>query len=404
MSRSRTETILAWGVVAAGLLLAFIVGLFTYMNVTATPLHPDPQKVPSVMRAAPPPEWADAAGKARQAVRAALIDQNLPGLSVAVGAGGGILWAEGFGYADLERKIPVTPETKFRIAGVSIPLTSAAVGVLLDKHKLDLDEPIQAYVPRFPTKKWPVTLRELMADVAGIRNDAGDEEPLMVRCDRTIDGLRRFADAPLLFEPGTRYHESSYGWILVSAAVEAAGDEPFSTFMRARIFDPLGMSSTRPEAASEPIPDRATFYYPRFAGDPRYGPDPAREGDQSCFAGAAGYLSTPTDLVRFGNAMMTGKLLQPSTLELLQTPQRLASGQQSEYGLGWKIETVPLAGKPVRAAGHGTKQDFIGGTASFITFPERALVVAVTSNISFANTHDIGVAIARAFAESAGSR
>jgi CubicO group peptidase (beta-lactamase class C family) len=404
MSRSRTETILAFGVVAVGLLLAFIVGLFTYMNVTATPLHPDPQKVPSVMRARPALEWADAAERARRAVRAALIDQNLPGLSVAVGAGGQVLWAEGFGYADLERKIPVAPETKFRIAGVSIPLTSAAVGLLLDRHKLDLDKPIQAYVPAFPAKQWAVTLREVMADVAGIRNDAGDEEPLTVRCDRTIDGLRRFADAPLLFEPGTRYHESSYGWILVSAAVEAAADEPFPTFMRARIFDPLGMSSTRPEAASEPIPDRATFYYPRFAGDPRYGPDLAREGDQSCFAGAAGYLSTPTDLVRFGNAMVNGKLLQPSTRELLQTPPRLASGRLSEYGLGWKLETVPLAGTPARAAGHGTKQDFIGGTASFITFPERGLVVAVTSNISFANTHDIAVAIAQACADAAARR
>jgi len=403
MSRSRTETILALGVVAVGLLLAFIVGLFTYMNVTATPLHPDRRKVPSVARAAPPPEWAAAVEEGRQAARAALVDQNLPGLSVAVGAGGRILWAEGFGYADLERKTSVTPETKFRIAGVSIPLTSVAVGLLLDKRKLDLDEPIQAYVPAFPKKQWPVTLRELMGDVAGIRNDAGDEEPLSIRCERTTDGLRRFADRSLLFEPGTRHRESSYGWILVSAAVEAAADEPFSTFMRAQIFEPLGMDSTRPEAASEPIPDRATFYFPRFAGDPRYGPDLAREGDQSCFAGAAGYLSTPADLVRFGLGIDDGKLLQRSTLERLQTPQRLASGQQTEYGLGWKLETVPLGGTPQRTAGHGTKQDFIGGTASFMTFPERGLVVAVASNISFANTHDIAVKIAQAFA-AAGAR
>jgi CubicO group peptidase (beta-lactamase class C family) len=321
-----------------------------------------------------------------------------------VGADGGILWAEGFGYADLERKIPVSPETKFRIAGVSIPLTSVAVGLLLDERKLDLDQPIQTYVPSFPQKQWPVTLRQVMADVAGIRNDAGDEEPLMVRCDRTLDGLRRFADDRLLFEPGTRYRESSYGWILVSAAVEAAAGEPFSTFMRARIFEPLDMNGTRPEAASEPIPERATFYYPRFAGDPRYGPDLAREGDQSCFAGAAGYLSTPADLVRFGVAIARGKLLHSSTLELLQTPQRLASGQQSEYGLGWKLETVSLAGTPERMAGHGTREDFIGGSASFMTFPERGLVVAVTSNISSANTHDIAIAIAKAFAESGARR
>ncbi len=98
------------------------------------------------------------------------------------------------------------------------------------------------------------------------------------RCSRsTASGrskaLRFFAESSLLFEPGTQYRYSSYGWILVSAAVEAAADEPFFTFMRKQIFEPLGMDTTTIEAdsATEPIPDRATFYFPRFAADPRYG-------------------------------------------------------------------------------------------------------------------------------------
>jgi CubicO group peptidase (beta-lactamase class C family) len=237
-----------------------------------------------------------------------------------------------------------------------------------------------------------------MGHVAGVRNDAGDEEPIAERCDRPLDGLRRFANDALKFEPGTQYRFSTYGWILVSAAVEAAAHEPFFSFMRTHIFEPLGMAATRRDSTVESIPDRATFYFPRFAGDTTYGPELAREGDHSCFAGAGAFLSTPSDLVRFGMAMTGGKLLQRSTIETLRTAQRLASGQQTEYGLGWALETIPLAGKPTRMAGHGTKKDFIGGSAYLMTFPERGLVVAVTSNISFADMKSIALNVAQVFA------
>ena len=330
------------------------------MSATATPLHPNPQDVPSVTRSAPSPEWADAVEQGRQIVRAGLTEQNLPGVSVAVGAGGDIVWAEGFGWADLENQVPVAPETRFRIGTASTALTSAAVGLLLEKGRLKLDDEIQTYVPAFPKKQWPVTLRQLMGHVAGVRNDGGDEGQLLSeRCERPVEGLQRFAERSLLFEPGTQYRYSSYGWILVSAAVEAAADEPFFTFMRKQIFEPLGMDDTRADSATEPIADRATFYFPRFAADPRYGPDLMRPIDYSCYAGSSAFLSTPSDLVRFAMAINSGKLLQPATVQLLQTSQRLASGEETGYGLGWDLETVALAGKQTRLVGHDG--DLLGG-------------------------------------------
>ena len=388
-------------IVGMGIAVVFTIvgGVYVFMTTTAAPLHPDPQAVPSVTRAVPSAQWTGAVEQARQAVRASLLEQNLPGVSVAVGVGKDLVWAEGFGYADLEKRTSVTPETRFRVGDASIALTSAAVGMLLEKNKLNLDVDIQRYVPSFPEKQWPVTLRELMGHLAGIRNDEGDEEPLEVQCDHTVDGLQRFASAPLRFEPGTKYRYSSYGWILVSAAVEGAAGEPFFTFMRTRIFEPLGMTATRPEAWKEAIPDRATFYFPRFAGDTKYGPEPAREGDQSCFAGAGGFLSTPSDLVRFGTAVRSGTLLQPATVDILQTSQRVPSGDETGYGLGWKLETVELAGKPARMAGHGTKTDFIGTTTYLMTIPERGIVVAAMSNTSFADMKSIALKVAQTFAE-----
>jgi len=129
---------------------------------------------------------------------------------------------------------------------------------------------------------------------------SGDGNPAR-RCERTVDGLHleNFAERELLFEPGIRYRPSSYGWILVSAAVEAAANEPFFAFMRTRVFETLDMGDTTIDVSTEAIPARATFYFPRFglAGDTRYGPKSARQGDYSCYAGAAAFLSTPHESI-----------------------------------------------------------------------------------------------------------
>lgn len=400
--KKRIPVWLALMVLGVGGLIAFVLGLFAYVSLTATPLHADPNEVPSAVRAATLPQWTEAVEEGRHIVRTSISEQNLPGLSVAVGIHDQIVWAEGFGWADLDSHAQITPDTRLRIGEASIPLTSAAVGLLLEQGKIKLDDEIQTYVPEFPKKPWPVTLRQLMGNVAGVRNDAGDEESL-APCEQTVEALRRFAEDALKFEPGTQWRASSYGWILVSAAVEAAAHERFVTFMRDRIFQPLGMDATRPDSAAEYITDRATFYFPRFAGDTRYGPELARDGDHSCAAGAGAFLSTPSDLVRFGLAITTGKLLQPATLELLQTPQRLTSGEETGYGLGWTLDTVTFAGKQTRRAGHGSKPDFIGGTAYLMTLPERGIVVAVISNTSFADAKTVASRIAEAFAGAHGN-
>lgn len=404
MSKSRTQTWLALVVVAVGLVLAFIVGLFAYMSVTAKPLHPDPRGVPSVAQGAPPREWAAAVERGRQIMREGLTGQNLPGLSVAVGVGRDVVWAEGFGWADLENQVRVSPDTQFRIGTASVALTSAAVGLLLDSGRLTLDDEIETHVPEFPEKPWPVTLRHLMGHLAGVGTDGGDEGPLFSRhCERPVDALQYFADRSLLFEPGTQYRYSSYGWILVSAAVEAAANQRFLTFMRDRIFEPLGMTHTRADSATDPVPDRATPYFPRFAADPRYGPDPMRPIDYSCYAGASAFLSTPSDLVRFGMAINNGALLKPDTVRLLQASQRLPLGDETGYGLGWDLETVTLDGADTSVVGHDGES--LGGmVASLMIFRERGIVVAVTSNTSYADTFALGASVAQAFADESSGR
>jgi len=377
-----------------------------YVNAMAAPLHPQPQSAPSVTQPDPSPLWAEAVDRSRQVMRAALTEQNLPGLSVAVGVDGDVAWAEGFGWADLKTPRPVTPATRFRIGTASTMLTSAGVGVLLDEGRLKLDDEIQTHVPQFPKKSWPLTLRQVMGHRGGIGTDVEGDAPLSNQhCERPVDALPQFADAALLFEPGTQYRQSNYGWILASAAVEAAAGQPFLTFMRERVFRPLGMNDTGAESATKenpqdiggpgedpppfrliwelileplgfasprarPATDPAPFYVPGFGPEPvfRHGLHVRHPRNLSCYAGAKAFFSTPSDLVRLGLALNSGKLLQPATAQSLETPQQL---------------TGELLGAKV---------------ASVMTVRDRGIVVAVTSNTSNADTATVARKVAEAFA------
>jgi CubicO group peptidase (beta-lactamase class C family) len=402
MSKSRIPTWVSLVLLGVGLLAVGIPGLWVYMSLTATKVHPNSRNIPSLTNSAPLPKWAGAAEQSRQIARASMSANNLAGLSVAVGIDGEIVWAEGFGFADIESRLPVTPHHRFQTGTASIVFTSAAIGLLLDQGRLNLDDEIQRYVPEFPAKRWPVTVRQAMGDVAGLKTEDSDDGVLTSsHCERPADGVALFAKEPLLSQPGTEYRDSTFGWVLLSAVVEAAADTPFAAFLNERIFRQLGMLDTFKESVTNPPPDAATSYNPRFAANPVYGIKPLPKFDYSCHAGSNGFLSTPSDLVRFGMAINRGKLLRPQTVQTFETPQRLtsgkSSGQQTSYGLGWNLKTVTLAGQQVQAAGHNG-HFWVEEVASLLTFPERGLAVAVMSNVSFAGTPSVAEKIAQAFA------
>jgi CubicO group peptidase (beta-lactamase class C family) len=349
--------------------------------VSTRSVHGDPAAVPSTPAAAPAERDSGAVDEARRLARSLVVDENLPGLSVAVAHDGRIAWAEGFGWADVEDRVPVTPLTRFRIGAVSMPLTAAAVGLLLERGRLDLDAPVQRYVPAFPEKQWRITTRQVMGHVSGIQRD-----PMPGRHCATLDeAVQIFRADPLRFRPGTEYRYSVYGWILVSAVIEGAAGEPYLAFMHREVLARAGMEHTVPDE-TRGVADRAWFYFPRTALDTKLGLQDAPEADYSCYAGAGAFVSTPSDLVRFGLAMLKPGLLKAETIALLQAPLRLESGASTEYGLGWRTESVQLAGAPARMVGHRGSSS--GGTTSLLTFPDLGLAIAVTTNVS----HATGVA------------
>src|SRR3989449_2969074 len=177
-----------------------------------------------------------------------------------VGVDGNLVWSEGFGYADVARKVPVTAETQFRIGSVSKPLTATAVALLYEQGKLDLDAPVQRYVPSFPDKGRPITTRQLAGHLAGIRHYRGDEFLLNRHFNTVLEGLTIFQGDALLFPPGTKFSYSTYGWNLISAVVEGAAGEDFLRYMSPDLFPPLGMTPTPPGPRDSPMPHRPPLF------------------------------------------------------------------------------------------------------------------------------------------------
>ena len=364
---------------------------------TISPGYTDPAAVPSSVAAAPAERHSAAVEASRRLARTLVVDNNLPGLSVAVAVNGETVWAEGFGFTDVERRTFVTPRTRFRLGSVSKTLTAAAVALLYDRGRVDLDAPIRRYVPVYPEKHWPVTARQLMGDVAGvhvIRGDSNDQVPR--ECTSLDEALKFFADEPLLFQPGTKYRFGTNGWILLSAVVEAVAGEPFPAFMTREVLTPLGMESTVIET-DEGVPDTTSFYFPRANMDPKLGVEPSSQRHNSCLFGAGAYLSTPSDLTRFGSAMLKPGLLKADTIVLLHTPFRLTSGASTDFALGWRVERVQLNGASARMVAHRATP--MGSTAALLLFPDHGLVIAAAANVSYADgVAPFGVKVADAFA------
>jgi CubicO group peptidase (beta-lactamase class C family) len=359
----------------------------------APPLYTDPDAVPSSAAAAPTERYSSTVEEARQRARALMVqEEQLPSLSVAVAKDGEIVWAEGFGYRDAKRLKQVTPRTRFRAGSVSKTLTAAAVALLYDRKRVDLDAPVQTYVPAYPKKQWTVTTRQLLGDVAGVhrlRGERGNNDQVpRGHCRSVDDALKTFAYEPLAFEPGTQYRYSTSGWILLSAVVEGVAGEPFSTFMSREVFTPLRMDRTALEGTplrrsgrqtgTDDDPDTAEFDESRAEereNDERNPP----VMDYSCTVGGGAFLSTPSDLVRLGSAMLNPGLLKAETIALFQTPLRLTSGTSTGFALGWKVDSIALAGAQVRVIRH--RASLIAGAVSLYLFPDRGLVIAVTSNV-----------------------
>lgn len=320
------------------------------------------------------------------AISGFMAEKKVPGLSVAVVLEGEYAWSAGFGMADLENSVPATAQTVYRLASISKSLTATAAMVLWERGKLDLDSPVQKYYPAFPQKPWPITTRQLLGHVGGIRSYYVPEFPYSVsQSDPEVGntlhfedgieaGMKFFANDPLVAEPGTHFNYSTQGYSLVGAAIAGASGKSYAEVVRECVLNPAGMSQTRPDDRRAIVPLRTRFYSQDAAG----GAVNAEFLDASYKVPGGGWLSTAPDMARFIVAMLHDRLVKRGTRDLMWTPVMPSDGLgRMVYGLGWQLGETDA----VKLAGHGGSQQ--GTSAMLLIAPDaRAGVVVLTNSDS----------------------
>ena len=320
---------------------------------------------------------------------------EVPGISVAVAFENRLVWTQGFGFADIENNIPMSPRSKLRVGSIAKVMTAAALARLHEKGTIDLDTEVRRLVPAWPEKPWPLSLRQLAGHQAGVRHYLADEVFSNRAYASVTEGLEIFRHDPLLFEPGSAVSYSTYGWNLISAALETASGLDFLALMQQEVFGLLELEDTMADKKGTRIAGRAALY----ALDQKGTLVLAREVDNSYKWAGGGFLSTPGDVARFALAHARPGYLKAETLELLFTRQTLADGTVTFFGLGWfvgfdfylqNIEARLPAQAHAAARKIMERYPFavmhsgssIGGTTMLILSRRRRLAVVVVINSS----------------------
>jgi serine beta-lactamase-like protein LACTB len=301
---------------------------------------------------------------------------HAPGIAVAAVVHGNPAWAKGYGMADLENAVPVTAHTLFRLGSVSKPITATEAMVLWERGKLDLDAPIQRYCPSFPEKPWPITTRELLGHLGGIRHYKSGPDDLEGAntkhfTDGIAGGIAFFASDTLIAQPGTKFNYSTMGYTLVGCAIASAAGASYVDAVRENVFVPAGMAETQADDRFAIIRHRTRFYHRDSTGQVQN----ADFLDASYKVPGGGWLSSATDLAKFESALFHDRLMRRSTRTLMWTEQRTTRDSVTGYGLGWGVGDSAC----VHCVGHSGGQQ---GTSTFVVLdPDRETGVVVLVNM-----------------------
>jgi len=296
--------------------------------------------------------------------------RRIPGLSIGY-AQDGITWARGYGFADLENRVPARADSSYRLASVTKPMTATAIMRLVEQGKVELDAEVQTYVPYFPRKPYPITVRQLLGHLGGINayvNPVAEQH--FKEHKNTRQSLAVFQDFDLVAEPGTRFRYTSYGYNLLGAVIEGASGQSYGEYMHAAIWGPLGMASTRLDDPLALIPHRVRGY--QLVGSQL---QHSEFVDVSSRFSAGGTRSSVVDMLRFGQGISQGRLLSRSSLATMETSMATKNGELTGYGMGW--QTRPIDGKFVIS--HDGMQP---ETSTYLfVFPARRFSIAVAANL-----------------------
>ncbi len=270
--------------------------------------------------------------------------RHIPGLSLAVVRNGRVIKAKGYGLANVELKVPATPDSVYQIGSMTKQFTAAGIMLLVENGTVSLDEAIDKYLPDLPLAWRGVTVRHLLTHTSGIKDfaDLADTETERAKDYTKAQIIALVSGAPLEFRPGEKWNYSNTGYFLLGMIIERVSGKPYEDFLRERIFQPLGMVDTRLNDLNEIVPSRAAGYVLRNGH--LYNGQPV---SPTHTYGAGGLLSTAADLAKWDAALYTERVLRKSSLEQMLTPATLNDSQPARnsvfnnyYGFGWFLGEI----------------------------------------------------------------
>ena len=293
--------------------------------------------------------------------------------SVLVARGNQVLFSKGYGFANLEWRVPNGAATKFRIGSITKQFTAAAILLLEERGKLTLDDPVKKFLPDAPAAWDKITLRNLLTHTSGIADIVMNPEFVKLQSLATTpeELVERFRRLPLDFAPGSQFSYSNSGYMLLSYLIEKISGSSYEDFLRENLFAPLVMNDSGYDTNSAIIPRRAAGFVYDSSGFVN-----AAFIHMSIPQGAGGLYSTTGDLLKWNQALFGGKVLKPESLAKMTAPFR------ENYALGLSIETTARGRKAIR---HDGAID--GFDADLTYFPEDQLTVAVLSNVETDGLH-----------------
>jgi CubicO group peptidase (beta-lactamase class C family) len=313
-------------------------------------------------------------------------DGAVPGAALLVQRHGTPVVRRGYGYADLERRVPVTPESNFRLASITKQFTAAAILLLAEDGRLSLDGPVREWLPSLPVAASAATIRQLMTHTSGVI-DYEDIIPASTTAqlhDADVLSLLETRDATY-FTPGTAWRYSNSGYALLALVAERASGRPFAELLRERIFGPLGMAGTvAHQVGIDVVRHRAYGYVAEGDG--------WRRMDQSLTSavlGDGGVYSSIDDLAKWDDALHDDRLLSAALRRQAFAPATPTDDPSVAYGLGWRI-----TGDSLWHSGEST-----GFRNVILRFPARRLSVIILTNRDLPGPYPTALAIARLASE-----
>ena len=362
------KNILFVGLILVLVTIAAVVGYFFYIH------EERPAGSQSVTSINTNAHYREASSAASASIRA-LYEQNMvPSISAAVGVDGQLVWQGIVGFADLDKNLPADVNTQYRIGSISKSMTAVAVLRLQEKGLLDINQLFSHYVKDFPATHAHITLKQLLSHQAGIRhylNEVGENfNSTEYKTTRAAAAIVE-KDA-LLFPPGQGFRYSTYGYTLLSLAMEQATDIPFKQLMKDELFAPLGLHATHFNSREQNGNPTRSKPYLELGNSLYRSPEP---NVSNKYAGG-GFLSTPTDLVRFANALLGNSFLSTASRDALWSAVPLENGQMNpeQYALGFRVGSDELG----RFVHHGGKS--VGGYSFLLLYPDHKVVVALAVN------------------------